>query len=325
MNTQTEQLSGRALLLDGGRIAGEIKREVAQDVARLKADEGLTPCLATVLVGDDAASAVYVRNKLRACEELGLRSEHHALTAETTTGQLLALVGSLNERDDVDGILVQLPLPPSADESSVLEAIDPRKDVDGFHPINAGRLAQGEPSLVPCTPAGIIELLVRSEVAISGARACVVGRSRIVGRPVAQLLLQHDATVTICHSRTRDLPALTREADILVAAVGRAALIRREHVKPGATVIDVGMNQISDEASARELFGADAERRIEVIRRRGYTLVGDVHPAEVQEVAGRLTPVPGGVGLLTVAMLMRNTLTAARRRRGLEEKRVNGG
>lgn len=319
MNTMTEKMKPHASMLDGAGLAEEIKREVAQDVARLKVAHGVVPCLVVVQVGDDAASSVYVRNKVRASEELGLRSEQHALPAEITTEQLLELVNSLNARDDVDGILVQLPLPPGVDECRVLEAIDPSKDVDGFHPINAGRLALGESSLVPCTPAGIIELLVRSEVVMSGARACVVGRSRIVGRPVASLLMQRDATVTICHSRTRNLAEVTREADILVAAIGRAGFIGREHIKPGATVIDVGINRIADETEARKFFeGDELASRLETIERRGYTLVGDVHPTEAREVAGRLTPVPGGVGLLTVAMLMRNTLDAARRRRGLD-------
>ena len=306
----------QAQLFDGARIAGDIRSEVRADVARLQETAGVKPCLVVVRVGDDPASLVYVRNKVRTSEELGLRSEHRALPAETTTEDILNLLAKLNARDDVDGILVQLPLPKHVDETRVLEAVDPLKDVDGFHPLNVGRLHQGRPALVPCTPAGIIELLRREGVAISGARACVVGRSRIVGRPLAELLLQHDATVTICHSRTRDLASVTRQADILVAAIGRAGFIRGEHVKPGATVIDVGMNKITDETAARELFGDDADRRIEILRERGYTLVGDVHPAEVKAVAGRLTPVPGGVGPLTVAMLMRNTVTAAMRRRG---------
>jgi methylenetetrahydrofolate dehydrogenase (NADP+)/methenyltetrahydrofolate cyclohydrolase len=275
------------------------------------------PGLAVVQVGDDPASTVYVGNKVRTSQELGLLSEHHTLTAETSGEQLLDLVAGLNARDEIDGILVQLPLPRGIDEARVLEAIDPAKDVDGFHPVNVGRLSLGQPTLAPCTPAGIIELLDRSRIEISGAAACIVGRSHIVGRPLAQLLLQRDATVTICHSRTRDLAAVTRQADILIVAIGRAGFIRAEHIKPGATVIDVGMNKVTDEASARELFGAEAEKRLGIIRKRGYTLVGDVHPAEADEVAGRRTPVPGGVGLLTVAMLMRNTVTAARRRRGI--------
>ncbi len=268
-------------------------------------------------VGDDPALAVYVRNKVRTSEQLGLHSEQHALAAETTTEQLLKLITELNARAEIDGILVQLPLPPQVDEQRVLDAIDPRKDVDGFHPLNVGNLVLCRPGFVPCTPAGILELLVRAGVPVKGAHACIVGRSNIVGRPMAQLLLQEDATVTICHSHTRDLAAITRTADIIIAAVGRAGLIRAEHVKPGATVVDVGMNKIVDEQTARALFGERADERVEVIRRRGYTLCGDVHPAEVEAVAGYLTPVPGGVGPLTVAMLMRNTLAAARRRRDL--------
>jgi methylenetetrahydrofolate dehydrogenase (NADP+) / methenyltetrahydrofolate cyclohydrolase len=210
-----------------------------------------------------------------------------------------------------------LPLPAGIKESSVLEAIDPSKDVDGFHPINVGRMTLGEPALVPCTPAGIIQLLIREGIEIKGSHACIVGRSNIVGRPVAQLLLQEHATITICHSRTRDLVEQTRQADILIAAIGRPALIRREHIKPGATVVDVGINRITDENMARSLFGNRAQERIEIIRKRGYTLTGDVHPADMEDVAGRFTPVPGGVGPLTVAMLMKNTIDAARRRRGL--------
>jgi methylenetetrahydrofolate dehydrogenase (NADP+)/methenyltetrahydrofolate cyclohydrolase len=268
-----------------------------------------------VRVGDDPASAVYVGNKIKACEEVGIRSEHHALPASTTTAELLDLIASLNSRDDVDGILTQLPLPAGIEERAIIEAIDPGKDVDGFHPVNVGNLALGRPSFVPCTPAGIIELLAHNDVEIRGARACVVGRSQIVGRPMAQLLLQRDATVTICHSRTRDLASVTREADLLIVAIGRTGMIHGEHIKPGATVVDVGMNKVTDAEQVRELFGPEADRRLGVLSKRGYTLVGDVHPAEAAEVAGKLTPVPGGVGLLTVAMLMKNTLRAARRRR----------
>jgi methylenetetrahydrofolate dehydrogenase (NADP+)/methenyltetrahydrofolate cyclohydrolase len=258
-----------------------------------------------------------VRNKIRACEEVGIRSEHHALPATTTAIELEDLIASLNHRGDVDGILVQLPLPPEIEEARIIEAINPEKDVDGFHPVSVGRLSLGRPTFVPCTPAGIIELLKRSGIPIAGVNACVVGRSQIVGRPLAQLLLQGDATVTICHSRTRELAAVTRQADLLVVAIGRPGFIGREHIKAGATVIDVGMNKVTDEATARRLFGAEADRRVQAISTRGYTLVGDVIPAEADEVAGRRTPVPGGVGLLTVAMLMRNTVKAARQRRGL--------
>ena len=308
----------RAELLDGKAIADQIRQEVARDVERLMAEHQVKPCLAAVRVGDDPASAVYVRNKIRACEEVGIRSEHHALAATTTAIELLDLINSLNMRAEVDGILVQLPLPGEIDEARIIEAIDPAKDVDGFHPLTIGRLSMGRPTFVPATPAGIIELLDRSRILISGVNACVVGRSQIVGRPVAQLLLQRDATVTICHSRTRDLPAVTRQADILVVAIGRPGFIGREHIKPGATVIDVGMNKVADETVARSLFDAETAKRLEIISKRGYTLVGDVNPAEADEVAGKRTPVPGGVGLLTVAMLMRNTVKAARQRRGLE-------
>jgi methylenetetrahydrofolate dehydrogenase (NADP+)/methenyltetrahydrofolate cyclohydrolase len=315
-NSETET-NRRAELLDGAAIADQIKQEVARDVEHLVAEHRVRPCLAAVRVGDDPASAVYVRNKIRACEEVGIRSEHHALPATTTAMELMDLIASLNLRADVDGILVQLPLRGEIDEARIIEGIDPEKDVDGFHPVTIGRLSMGRPTFVPCTPAGIIELLDRYQIPISGANACVVGRSQIVGRPVAQLLLQRDATVTICHSRTRDLAAVTRQADILVVAIGRAGLIGREHIKPGAAVIDVGMNKVTDETVARKLFGAETEKRLEIISKRGYTLVGDVNPAEADEVAGSRTPVPGGVGLLTVAMLMRNTVKAARQRRGL--------
>ncbi len=307
----------RAEILDGRSIAGQIKHEVAQEVQRLRDELGFKPRLFAVLVGDDDASAVYVRNKVRACAEVGINSEQLALPNSTTTENLLTVVRKLNENEDVDGILVQLPLPKHIEEASIIEAVDPARDVDGFHPTNVGLLAMGRPRFVPCTPAGIIELLERNKIEIAGANACVVGRSQIVGRPVASLLLQRHATVTICHSRTRDLPSVTRQADILIAAVGRAGFVRRDFIKPGATVIDVGINKITDAAKARALFGDEAEKRIEEIARRGYTLVGDVHPAEADLVAGKRTPVPGGVGLLTVAMLMRNTLQAAKWRRGV--------
>ncbi|HKY27194.1 MAG TPA: bifunctional 5,10-methylenetetrahydrofolate dehydrogenase/5,10-methenyltetrahydrofolate cyclohydrolase [Pyrinomonadaceae bacterium] len=312
----TEKKQATAQLLDGVTVAQQIKDEISKELAERWPSVESKPCLAAVLVGDDPASQVYVRNKIRACEEVGIRSEHHVLPATTTANELLQLVQSLNSREPVDGILVQMPLPNRIDEAAIIDAIDPVKDVDGFHPVNVGRLALGRPMFVPCTPAGIIELLKRNQIPIQDANACVVGRSQIVGRPMAQLLIQNDATVTVCHSRTQDLAAVTRQAEILVVAIGRPALIRKEHIKPGATVIDVGMNKITDEATARQLFGDEAERRLEVIRKRGYTLVGDVHPSEADEVAGRRTPVPGGVGPLTVAMLMRNTLQAAKMRRG---------
>src|ERR1044071_5445990 len=299
--------------LEGSQLAARIKQDVQNAIERMN----VRPGLAAVRVGDDPASEVYVRNKIRACEEVGIRSEHHALPESTSSAELLELIASLNARDDVDGILTQLPLPSQIDETAIIEAIDPAKDVDGFHPVNVGRLALGRPVLVPCTPAGIMELLDDRGVEIRGVNACVVGRSQIVGRPMAQLLLQRDATVTICHSRTRDLAAVTRMADLLVVAIGRAGFIRDEHIKPGATVIDVGMNRVTDPDEVRALFGNEAEKRLEVVEKRGATLVGDVNPSEAAEVAGMLTPVPGGVGLLTVAMLMKNTLKAARFRRGL--------
>jgi methylenetetrahydrofolate dehydrogenase (NADP+)/methenyltetrahydrofolate cyclohydrolase len=307
----------RAEILDGRTVAEQIKHEVAEEVRRLWTEHGVKPCLAAVLVGDDDASAVYVRNKVRACAEVGIASDQRVLSASTTTDELLALISELNQREDVDGILVQLPLPQQIDEALIIEAVDPLKDVDGFHPVNVGLLAIGRPRFVPCTPAGIIELLERNKIEIAGSNACVVGRSQVVGRPVASLLLQKHATVTICHSRTRDLPSVTRQADILVAAIGRPAFIRGNYVKPGATVIDVGVNKITDAGEAQSMFGSEAGKRLEAIKQRGYTLVGDVHPAEADLVAGKRTPVPGGVGLLTVAMLMRNTLQAARARRGL--------
>lgn len=305
----------KAQLLDGAVVAAHIKEEVKKDVASFTAEFGLQPCLAAVRVGDDAASAVYVRNKIRACEEVGIRSEHHALPVETTTEELLALVRELNSRDDVDGILTQLPLPKAIDESVIIESIDPLKDVDGFHPANVGRLSMGHPALVPCTPAGVIELLDYYKIPISGANACIVGRSQIVGRPMAQLLLQRDATVTICHSRTRDLASITSQADLLIVAIGRAAFVDRSNIKPGATVVDVGMNKLTDAEAVKSYFGDEAEKRLEVLAKRGSTLIGDVKPADAWEVAGSFTPVPGGVGLLTVAMLMKNTVKAARLRR----------
>ena len=304
----------KARLLEGAVVAAQIKQEVQTEIARIIETTGYRPCLAVVRVGDDPASAVYVRGKVKTSEEIGMRSEHHALPESTTTAELLDLVATLNRRDDVDGLLVQLPLPPQIEETTIIEAIDPAKDVDGFHPISVGKLAQGRPVFVPCTPAGIIELLDYNAIEIRGANACVVGRSQIVGRPLAQLLLQRDATVTICHSRTRDLAAVTRQADLLVVAIGRAGMIGREHIKPGAVVIDVGMNRVADEAEVRRLFGDAAEKRLEVVAKRGATLVGDVNPAAAMEVAGMFTPVPGGVGLLTVAMLMKNTLKAAKLR-----------
>ncbi|HEX8247713.1 MAG TPA: bifunctional 5,10-methylenetetrahydrofolate dehydrogenase/5,10-methenyltetrahydrofolate cyclohydrolase [Pyrinomonadaceae bacterium] len=305
-----------AQILSGRDIAEAIKREVAEEIAQLESKHGFRPRLAVVRVGEDPASAVYVGNKVKTSQELGLVSEHHHLAAETTHADLLRLVTDLNNRAEVDGILVQLPLPPQIDEKEILETINPEKDVDGFHPINVGRLAQGQKSLVPCTPAGVIEILKRSGINIAGAHAVIVGRSNIVGKPMAALLLQENATVTICHSRTVNLPEITRQADILVAAIGRAGFVRGEYIKEGAAVIDVGMNNFSDAGSAREMFDeTEIEKRLNTIEKRGFTLVGDVNPKEARAKAGSFTPVPGGVGLMTIAMLMRNTLDAAKMRR----------
>ncbi|MGI8919418.1 MAG: bifunctional 5,10-methylenetetrahydrofolate dehydrogenase/5,10-methenyltetrahydrofolate cyclohydrolase [Pyrinomonadaceae bacterium] len=314
LKEQNSSMIKRATILDSARVANDIKREVAAAVIALWDEREVKPCLSAVRVGDDSASETYVRNKIKACEEVGIHSEHHALPATTSQTELLELITSLNLRPDVDGILIQMPLPKGIDESAILEAVNPAKDVDGFHPQNVGRLAMGHPNFVPCTPAGIMELLKRNDIEIRGADACVIGRSQIVGRPMAQLLIQSDATVTVCHSRTRDLAAVARRADILVVAIGRPGMVGADYIKPGATVIDVGMNRVTDETSARELFGEDADRRIRVIGKHGYTLVGDVHPAEADRVAGQRTPVPGGVGLLTVAMLLANTVKAARQR-----------
>lgn len=307
-----------ARILSGKEIADAIKAEIRAEVADLREVHGFSPCLVVVRVGEDPASAVYVRNKVKASEEIGLISEHHHLPAETTQDDLLALIKQLNENDDVDGILVQLPLPSQIDESEVLEAIDPEKDVDGFHPVNVGRLSQGQNTLAPCTPAGVIQILKRSGIEIAGSHAVIIGRSNIVGKPMAMLLLQENATVTICHSRTRDLASITSQADILIAAIGRPGFVRGEHIKEGATVIDVGINNFSYAAQAAELFDADElERRLAAIEKRGFTLVGDVNPKEAKATAGAFTPVPGGVGLLTIAMLMRNTVDAAKKRRGI--------
>ena len=302
-----------AVLLDGSKIAAQIRAEVGEEIKQLTAD-GLRPGLAVVLVGHNPASEIYVRSKVKACEELGILSEKIAPSESSTTEELLALVDALNRRDDIDGILVQLPLPSHVDSKKVLLAVSPDKDVDGFHPMNVGYLSTQRPGLVPCTPAGVIEIVKRSNIPIAGAEAVVVGRSDIVGKPVAMLLLNGNATVTVCHSKTRDLPAVCRRADILVAAIGRTGMITSEYVKPGATVIDVGMNKITDPAEFAKFFAGDAKREA-AFAKNGSTLIGDVHP-KVAEVAGAMTPVPGGVGPLTIAMLMSNTVKAAKLRRG---------
>jgi len=301
-------------ILDGVAIAAEIKAEVAEEVKRL-AGLGVRPGLAAVLVGHVPASEIYVRSKVKTCGELGLFSEMIEPPESVTTEEMLALVADLNAREDIDGILIQLPLPKQVDAKRLLDAVAPEKDVDGFHPWNAGLLQAGRPALAPCTPAGVIEILKRSGIRISGENAVVVGRSDIVGKPAAMLLLHENATVTICHSKTRDLGAVTREADIVVAAIGRAGFITPEMVKPGATVIDVGINRVTELAEFEKVFAGDG-RRAEIFSKRGSTIVGDVHPRAF-EVAGAYTPVPGGVGPLTIAMLMSNTVRAARMRRGL--------
>ena len=301
-------------ILDGAAIAAAIKQEVAAEVKALAA-RGVRPGLAAVLVGHVPASEIYVRSKVQTCGELGLFSE--LITPEDTvnTEEMLELVTALNDRDDIDGILIQLPLPKQVDAKALLDAVSPDKDVDGFHPVNAGKLQSGRPALAPCTPAGVIEILKRSELPISGQHAVVVGRSDIVGKPVAMLLLHENATVTICHSKTRDLGAVTRQADILVAAIGKPGFITPEMVKPGATIIDVGINRLTTREELDKFFAGDMKREATFIR-RGSTIVGDVHPAAF-DLAGAYTPVPGGVGPLTIAMLMANTVRAAKMRRGL--------
>ena len=306
-----------AQVLNGVEVAEHIKQGVAARAAEL-ARLGIKPGLAAVIVGDNPASQVYVGSKVKTCQSLGLHSEKHALPAETTTEELLALVDRLNRDEAIDGILVQMPLPAQIDSRRILEAVDPAKDVDGFHPVNVGRLVQGQQALVACTPAGVIELLDYYKIPIAGANAVVVGRSDIVGKPMSLLLLHRHATVTICHSRTKDLAAVTRQADIVIAAIGRTAMITGDHVREGAVVVDVGMNDATTEEEITRIF-AEPERskRLEVLAKRGRTLVGDVEPRTVAEKAAWLTPVPGGVGPLTIAMLMQNTLRAAEMRRGI--------
>ena len=296
-----------ARLLDGVATARAIRDELRGEITALGA-RGVRPGLGVVLVGDHPASAVYVRSKTRACEELGMHSETRRLPPTVTTGEVVEAVEEYNRRRDIHGILVQLPLPAPVEAFRVLDVVDPAKDVDGFHPENVGRLVQKRPRFVPCTPAGIMELLERHGIRVSGTRAVVVGRSDIVGKPMALLLMHANATVTVCHSRTRDLPAVCREADILIVALGRPGLIRAGHVKPGAVVVDVGMNRVEDGALARDLLPPS---RLPEFERKGYALVGDVHEPSVAPVASALTPVPGGVGPLTIALLLKNTVRAA--------------
>jgi methylenetetrahydrofolate dehydrogenase (NADP+) / methenyltetrahydrofolate cyclohydrolase len=301
-----------ASILDGNTIAAQIRAELAEEVRHLAAS-GSPPGLAVILAGEHSSSQIYVRSKIKACQELGIHSEKIEVPGSISTEELLALVEQLNEREDIDGILVQLPLPVTVDAKKVLFSLDPKKDVDGFHPANLGNLAAQRPTLVPCTPAGVMELLRRSHIPIAGKHAVVVGRSQVVGRPMALLLLNDDATVTICHSKTIDVSQFARQADILVVAVGHPGLVTESWVKPGAVVIDVGINRITDPVEFRSLFAGDL-RREQAFKEKGFTIAGDVHP-RVTEIAGAITPVPGGVGPLTIAMLMANTVKACRMRR----------
>ena len=301
--------------LDGTRIAAEIREDVSRTVADL-ADQGITPRLDVILVGEDPASKVYVGSKAKTLSALGMISRTHELPEDTEQGELEELVDRLNDDSEVDGVLIQLPLPVHFDTAAILSRVDPARDVDGFHPENVGLLQQGSPRLIPCTPAGIMEMLRREGVAIEGRRAVVVGRSDIVGKPMATLLLHANATVTICHSRTRDLAEVTRDAEILVAAVGVRSLIGPDHVADGAVVVDVGMHRVTDRETVERLFPGN-DKKIAAFEKRGSVLTGDVDFTRVAPKASRITPVPGGVGPLTIAMLTANTVTAARLRRGL--------
>ena len=301
-------------VLDGIAIAAEIKQEVAKQVATL-AQQGIKPGLAVILVGNVPASEIYVRSKVKTCAELSIHSEMLTPPETITTEELLAEVAKLNAREDIDGILIQLPLPAHVDTKRLLEAVTPDKDVDGFHPVNVGRLQSGQPGLQPCTPAGVMEMLRRRAIPVAGKNAVVLGRSDIVGKPMAMLLLNASATVTICHSKTQDLAAFTRSADILVAAIGRAGFVKEDMVKPGAILIDVGINRVTEAAQVAEFF-PNNEARAALFARRGSVVVGDIHPAAFA-LSSAYTPVPGGVGALTIAMLMSNTVRAARLRRGL--------
>ena len=308
-----------AQILDGNRIRDEIKNECRPRVEKLAA-RGHPPGLAVVLVGHNPASEIYVRNKVKTSLELGIHSETLTPPETVTTEELLAIVDTLNRRPEIDGILVQMPLPPQVDSKRVLLAVSPAKDVDGFHPCNVGNLVTGRPGPKPCTPAGILELLRRYRIPIAGQRAVVVGRSDIVGKPAALLLLHENATVTVCHSKTPDLPAVCREAGILVAAIGRPSMITAEYIRPGATVIDVGVNRLEKRSDVERIFRADrpgAAAKLEAFDRKGALLVGDANPLDVAEMAGAYTPVPGGVGPLTIAMLMVNTIDSAERRIGV--------
>jgi methylenetetrahydrofolate dehydrogenase (NADP+)/methenyltetrahydrofolate cyclohydrolase len=302
-------------ILDGNRVRDDIKNELRPRVAALAA-QGRPPGLAVVLVGHNPASEIYVRHKVKACQDLGIYSEALTPPDSISTDELLGIVGQLNARSDIDGILVQLPLPPQVDTKRILLAVAPEKDVDGFHPCNVGKLVASMPGPRACTPAGIIEILKRYRIPIAGKRAVVVGRSDIVGKPVAMLLLHEHATVTICHSKTPDLPAVCRQAEILVAAIGRAAMLTADFLTAGVTVIDVGTNRIDNRADAARIFRGSPEK-LASFDKKGSLLVGDVDPLDVVEKAGAYTPVPGGVGPLTIAMLMANTVASAERRAGV--------
>jgi methylenetetrahydrofolate dehydrogenase (NADP+)/methenyltetrahydrofolate cyclohydrolase len=301
-------------LLPGAPVAEAIRRQVAEEVLALR-EKGLVPRLDAILVGEDPASRVYVRAKAKACQELGMASQTHVLPQDTSPQRLAELIQQLNQAEEVDGILLQLPLPRHLDSFAFLSLLAPEKDVDGFHPQNVGLLWQGRPRFVPCTPAGILQLLRFYQVSLAGRRAVVVGRSDIVGKPMAALLLQEHATVTVAHSRTQNLAEVCRQAEILVVAAGKPALVGKDHVQPGATVVDVGVNRVEDPQLVAQLFPGDEGRQRELAK-RGYTLVGDVDFFQVAQVAGGITPVPGGVGPLTIAQLMANTVKACKQRRG---------
>ncbi|MGA2483828.1 MAG: bifunctional 5,10-methylenetetrahydrofolate dehydrogenase/5,10-methenyltetrahydrofolate cyclohydrolase [Candidatus Acidiferrales bacterium] len=309
-----------ARILDGNAIRDKVFADLSVEIFAL-AEQKIRPGLAAVLAGENPASQLYVKSKIAACEQLGIASWLHTPPANVSTAEMLALVSRLNCDDAVDGILIQLPLPAQVDTKKVLEAVQPGKDVDGLHPVNLGNLVSGRPGLVACTPAGVMEILRRSGVTIEGADAAVLGRSDMVGKPMALLLMHAHATVTICHSKTRNLPEVVRRSDIVVAAMGKAGFVRAEWIRPGGTVIDVGTNRVSDPAEAEALF-ANFPERLRKFRAKGSALVGDVHPDAVG-AAGALTPVPGGVGPMTIAMLMSNTVKAARLRRGALEAQTN--
>jgi methylenetetrahydrofolate dehydrogenase (NADP+)/methenyltetrahydrofolate cyclohydrolase len=304
-----------AVVLDGNQFASEIKAEVAEEVRQLEA-AGVKPGLVALLVGKNPASETYVRSKVRTCEQLGIYSELITPPATIDTDALIAIIAKLNRRSNVDGILVQLPLPEQIDTKRVLASVAPEKDVDGFHPLNVGNLSTHRPGLVPCTPAGCMEILRRANIPIEGQEAVIVGRSDIVGKPLAMMLINANATVTVCHSRTRDLPAVCRRGDILVTAIGRPGFITTEYVKPGATILDVGINHITDPVLFERFFKGDAKREKQWAE-KGRTIIGDCDP-RVTRIAGACTPVPGGVGKLTIAMLMSNTVKAARMRHGIK-------